>query len=76
MESVPLAAARTAVSNIEKLRANTHERRGFYEDAFSGESWVDIQEADFSDKPANLAISWYRPYPVLAESRPAAEHLR
>lgn len=53
---------RTAVSNIEKLRDNTHERRGFYDDAFSGESWVDIQEADFSDKPESMAISWYRPY--------------
>ena len=53
---------RTAVSNIEKLRDNTHERRGFYDDAFSGESWVDIQEADFSDKPESTAISWYRPY--------------
>ena len=53
---------RTAVSNIEKLRASTLERRGFYDDAFSGESWVDMQEADFSDKPADTAISWYRPY--------------
>ena len=53
---------RTAMSNMENLRASTQERRGFYEDAFSGESWVDKQEADFSDKPSNMVISWYRPY--------------
>jgi Patatin-like phospholipase len=53
---------RTAMSNMEKLRVNIAERRGFYEDAFSGEFWVDTQEADFSDKPANLTFSWYRPY--------------
>jgi hypothetical protein len=53
---------RTALSNIEKQRASTQERQGFYEDAFSGESWVDKQETDFSDKPANMTISWYRPY--------------
>jgi hypothetical protein len=52
---------RTAVSNIEKLRATTYERRGFYEDAFSGESWIDQQETDFGDKP-DTAISWYPPY--------------
>jgi len=52
---------RTAVSNIEKLRASTQERRGFYADAFAAESWVDKQETDFSDKPAEMAISWYRP---------------
>jgi hypothetical protein len=50
------------VSNFEQLRASTQERRGFYEDAFSAESWIDKQETDFSDKPANMAISWYRPY--------------
>ena len=66
---------RTAVSNIEKLRANTHERRGFYDDAFSAEEWLDKQ-VDFSDKPSPgrslvSAISG-----ILAESRPAAEHFR
>jgi hypothetical protein len=54
---------RTAMSNMETLRASTRERRGFYEDAFSREAWVDKQEADFSDKPATMAISWYRPNP-------------
>ena len=63
---------RTAVSNIERLRASTQERRGFYEDAFAAESWVDKQETDFSDKPANLAISWYRPY---SGFWPGADHL-
>jgi predicted acylesterase/phospholipase RssA len=53
---------RTAMSNMEKLRVSIAERRGFYEDAFSGESWVDTQEADFSDKPSNMTFSWYRPY--------------
>ena len=50
------------MSNMEKLRVSIAERRGFYEDAFSGESWVDTQEADFSDKPSNMTFSWYRPY--------------
>ncbi|HET8916002.1 MAG TPA: hypothetical protein VFM91_09875, partial [Propionibacteriaceae bacterium] len=53
---------RTAVSNIERLRASTEERRGFYEDAFSAESWLDKEETGFSGKPANLEISWYRPH--------------
>jgi predicted acylesterase/phospholipase RssA len=53
---------RTAMSNLENLRAGIQERRGFYEDAFSGESWVDKQEVDFADKPANMTFSWYRPY--------------
>jgi predicted acylesterase/phospholipase RssA len=52
---------RTAMSNMEDLRATTQERRGFYQDAFSGESWLDTQAADFSDKPANTTISWYEP---------------
>ena len=54
---------RTAMSNMEEMRATTHERRGFYRDAFSGESWLDTQAADFSDKPASTTISWYQPRP-------------
>jgi hypothetical protein len=54
---------RTAMSNMEDLRATTDERRGFYRDAFSGESWLDTQAADFSDKPASTTISWYQPRP-------------
>jgi len=53
---------RTAMSNIEKLRASTFERRGFYADALSGEAWLDQQEADFCEKPSTLAIPWYPPY--------------
>jgi hypothetical protein len=33
-----------------------------YQDAFSGELWLDTQAADFSDKPANTTISWYEPW--------------
>jgi hypothetical protein len=54
---------RTAMSNIEKLRASTFERRGFYADALSGEVWLDQQEADFAEKPSTLAIAWYPPSP-------------
>jgi hypothetical protein len=31
---------RIAMSNMERLRAGTFERRGFYADAFSGEAWL------------------------------------
>jgi len=55
---------RTAMSDLEQLRDSTHERRGFYADALSGEAWLDQEEADFGEKPSSMAISWYRPYPV------------
>ena len=35
---------RTAMSNMEEMRATTHERRGFYADAFAGEAWLDDPE--------------------------------
>ena len=54
---------RTAMSNIEKLRASTFERRGFYADALSGAAWLDEQEASFCEKPSTSAIPWYPPYP-------------
>jgi predicted acylesterase/phospholipase RssA len=54
---------RTAMSDLEQLRDSTHERRGFYADALSGEAWLDQEEADFGEKPSSMAISWYRPYP-------------
>jgi len=55
---------RTAMSDLETLRATTFERRGFYKDALSGEAWLDEQEADFCEKPSTLAIPWYPPYPA------------
>jgi predicted acylesterase/phospholipase RssA len=54
---------RTAMSNLETLRATTFERRGFYKDALSGEAWLEEQEADFGEKPSTLQIPWYPPYP-------------
>jgi hypothetical protein len=54
---------RTAMSNMERLRAGTFERRGFYADALSGEAWLVRQEADFCEKPSTMAIPWYLPYP-------------
>ena len=53
---------RTAMSNIERLRDSTQQRRGFYADALSGETWLDKKEADFVEKPSTMPISWYRPY--------------
>ena len=54
---------RTAMSNIEKLRASTSERRGFYADALSGGAWLIEQEAQFGEKPSTMAIPWYPPDP-------------
>ena len=54
---------RTAMSNIEKLRASTFERRGFYADALSGGAWLIEQEAQFGEKPSTVAIPWYPPDP-------------
>jgi hypothetical protein len=54
---------RTAMSNMERLRAGTFERRGFYADAFSGETWLEDQEANFCEKPSDFTIPWYPPYP-------------
>jgi hypothetical protein len=51
------------MSNIEKLRASTFERRGFYADALSGAAWLDEQEANFCEKPSTSAIPWYPPNP-------------
>ncbi|HJV14204.1 MAG TPA: hypothetical protein VJ625_09960 [Propionibacteriaceae bacterium] len=53
---------RTAMSNMEQLRASTFERRGFYADAFSGEAWLQQQQADFYERPSDIPISWYPPY--------------
>jgi predicted acylesterase/phospholipase RssA len=53
---------RTALSNMEKLRASTHERRGFYADALATECWLDDLETRFSDKPADKDLLWYAPY--------------
>jgi len=53
---------RIAMSNMERLRAGTFERRGFYADAFSGEAWLQDQEANFCEKLSDLAIPWYPPY--------------
>jgi predicted acylesterase/phospholipase RssA len=53
---------RTALSNIEEVRANTFERRGFYADAFSGEEWLDKLVSRFKEKPSDRKILWYRPY--------------
>jgi hypothetical protein len=52
---------RTAMSNIEQLRANIFERRGFYADAFSGEEWLVEQKARFSEDPSNTGILWHVP---------------
>jgi hypothetical protein len=52
---------RVAMNNIENLRANTNDRRGFYQDAFSGESWLERQKAGFPDTPATGEIPWYAP---------------
>jgi hypothetical protein len=54
---------RTAISNMEKLRGSTLERRGFYADTFSGEAWLEQQQADFGEKPSTMQIPWYPPYP-------------
>ena len=54
---------RTALSNIEELRANTFARRGFYADAFSTEEWLDKLVDRFCEKPSAREIPWYRPYP-------------
>ena len=53
---------RTALSNMEKLRASTHERREFYADALASERWLAALETKFSDKPADKDILWYGPY--------------
>jgi predicted acylesterase/phospholipase RssA len=52
---------RTAMSNIEKMRADIQARRGFYEDAFDGQRWLSNQETSFYEKPAR-PICWYSPY--------------
>lgn len=52
---------RVAMSNLERLRRSTAERRGFYADAFSGPSWLADQQAGFSDKPADFTVPWYEP---------------
>jgi predicted acylesterase/phospholipase RssA len=53
---------RTALSNMEKLRASTDERRGFYADALETERWLNELKDKFSDNPADKKIRWYRPY--------------
>lgn len=52
---------RIAVGNVERLRALTGERRGFYADAFSGPAWLDEQERTFTEEPARGVVPWYRP---------------
>ena len=52
---------RVAMNNIENLRANTNERRGFYQDALSRESWLGEQEDLFPDTPVTGPIRWYQP---------------
>ena len=52
---------RIAVGNIERLRALTGERRGFYADAFSGPAWLDEQQRTFTERPAAGDVPWYRP---------------
>jgi predicted acylesterase/phospholipase RssA len=54
---------RTAISNLERLRDGTFERRGFYQDALSGEEWLDKLEVAFCEKPSDRDIRWYRPEP-------------
>ena len=52
---------RIAVGNVERLRALTGERRGFYADAFSGPAWLDEQQRTFTEHPAAGQVPWYRP---------------
>ncbi len=54
---------RIAMSNLERLRASTQERRGFYADAFTGRPWLKQQEATFADAAPSRAIDWYDPRP-------------
>jgi predicted acylesterase/phospholipase RssA len=53
---------RTAMSNMENLRANTFGRRGFYADALSGEVWLREQKAAFSAGPSDIDIPWHEPH--------------
>ncbi|MFP5284015.1 MAG: hypothetical protein ACLGIF_11260, partial [Actinomycetes bacterium] len=54
---------RVAMSNLERLRATTEARRGFYADAFSGSEWLcDLAQA-FGDVPADASVPWYEPPP-------------
>jgi hypothetical protein len=52
---------RVAVGNIERLRATTGERRGFYADAFSGPAWLVDQAERFTEHPAAGRVPWYVP---------------
>jgi hypothetical protein len=52
---------RTALSDLEHLRGSTFQRRGFYADVLAAETWLDIQEAEFCQKPCDIPIDWYRP---------------
>ena len=47
---------------MEKLRASTDERRGFYADALETERWLNELKDKFSDNPADKDIRWYGPY--------------
>ena len=62
---------RTAMSNIEKLRDSTFERRGFYADAFSGQAWLEQQQADFCEKPSTMASPCTRRTPDSGPRPPA-----
>jgi hypothetical protein len=64
VEPIPLVAAPHRHEQQRELRGGTFERRGFYEDAFSGEAWLEMQETDLCEKPSTMAIPWYRPYPA------------
>jgi hypothetical protein len=48
------------MNNFERLRADVHSRRGFYEDVFEGQWWLTEQQRDFSEEPEQ-PICWYRP---------------
>ena len=52
---------RVAMANMERLRASTGERRGFYADAFTGRDWLDNLEDRFCDKPLGTQLPWYGP---------------
>ena len=52
---------RVAVGNLERLRALTGERRGFYADAFSGPAWLVDQEQRFTEHPAGGSVPWHEP---------------
>jgi predicted acylesterase/phospholipase RssA len=54
---------RTAMNNLEKLRADTHDRRRFYEEALTGNLWLDRLEQHFCDKPPIGPTKWYEPRP-------------